>query len=338
MALLIVPSIAAGYERVFGLVAVWAHPCHAPQTSHMQWGPHQCWWTMMPLTMCPIWGSLQSPPPAAGMQTVTAQGSGGVPRRFEWQDGSLTVHLPGASPLGHCCPWQTHPQTAADRSGPQWWQSTINNCHLESPIYTNPTPSSRPCWAFQWHHCSNQPAAHGLHEATAGGFPITSASASWHSIPGKQPLPAARESEDPLRPEGTDSITPVPMAILPQTCPQVAIPAGTLSFAQVTSQLPLPKTPQVQWASPCHMASGSLQGWTSQPVGWATSATGENEHVALEQLLANRATIGFCCRELELNAEIEACLNDAQAAHKRRLRCTMQPQPVPYNKLTGTLC
>ena len=27
--LLIVPSIAMGYERVFGLVVVWAHPCQA---------------------------------------------------------------------------------------------------------------------------------------------------------------------------------------------------------------------------------------------------------------------------------------------------------------------
>ena len=42
------------------------------------------------------------------MQTVTAQGSGGVPGRFEWQDGSFAVQLPVASPLGCCHPWQTH--------------------------------------------------------------------------------------------------------------------------------------------------------------------------------------------------------------------------------------
>ena len=35
--------------------------------------------------------------------------------------------------------------------------------------------------------------------------------------------------------------------------------------------------------------------------------------MVLEQLLANRATIDFCHRELELDAELMACLNDAQA-------------------------
>ena len=65
--------------------------------------------------------------------------------------------------------------------------------------------------------------------------PIASASASQQSTLGKQPPPAARESEGPLRPEVMDSVTPVPMATLPQTSPQVATPASTLSFAQVTS-------------------------------------------------------------------------------------------------------
>ena len=35
--------------------------------------------------------------------------------------------------------------------------------------------------------------------------------------------------------------------------------------------------------------------------------------MALEQLLTNRTTIDFCHRELELNAELVVCLNDAQA-------------------------
>ena len=61
--------------------------------------------------------------------------------------------------------------------------------------------------------------------------PVTSASASQHSTPVRQPLPAARESENPLRSEGTDSITPAPMATLLLMSLQVATPAGILSFA-----------------------------------------------------------------------------------------------------------
>ena len=39
----------------------------------------------------------------------------------------------------------------------------------------------------------------------------------------------------------------------------------------------------------------------------------EKMNVALEQLLTNRAIMGFWHRELELNTELMACLNDAQA-------------------------
>ena len=35
--------------------------------------------------------------------------------------------------------------------------------------------------------------------------------------------------------------------------------------------------------------------------------------MALEQLLAYRTTMDFCCRQLELDAELVVCLNDAQA-------------------------
>ena len=41
--------------------------------------------------------------------------------------------------------------------------------------------------------------------------------------------------------------------------------------------------------------------------------------MALEQLLANRvATMDFQCRDLELNTELMACLNDAQATEANR--------------------
>ena len=67
------------------------------------------------------------------------------------------------------------------------------------------------------------------------------------TICGLGALPVAEESEDPLRPEGTDSFTSIPMATLIQMSPQVTTPI-TLSSTQVSSQLPkltLPKTSQV---------------------------------------------------------------------------------------------
>ena len=51
----------------------------------------------------------------------------------------------------------------------------------------------------------------------------------------------------------------------------------------------------------------------------------EKMNVALEQLLANRATMDFCHRELELNVELAACLNDAQATKaikEAQVHCT----------------
>ena len=48
-------------------------------------------------------------------------------------------------------------------------------------------------------------------------------------------------------------------------------------------------------------------------------------NVALEQLLTNRATMYFCHRELELNVELAACLNDAHATKaikEAEIHCT----------------
>ena len=144
-----------------------------------------------------------------------------------------------------------------------WWQWTLAGCRLGPQLppfalsllhWSYPT-SSRHCWMFQWHNCSNQPAADRYPSVTAAGF-------SQHSTPRKVPpsaalgaLPAAKESEDPFQPEGTDSIPSVPMAtLLPaiQTMAQmsllVPIQAGTLSFAHITPwilQSNLPKTLQM---------------------------------------------------------------------------------------------
>ena len=286
-----------------------------------EWGPIPC--TLIQQGACqyndiwhPLWGSLQSPPPAAGMQTIRAQGSGGVPRRFEWWDGCLTVHLPGASPLGCCCLCWTYPQTTADRSGPQWhavWEH--NNCHSDSLIYTNPTPpSSRHCRAFWWHHCSNQPAAHGHHEATAAGFPycLIICLPAQPASAALGPLPAAGESEDPLRPEGMDS----------HPCPD-GNPHTDISMGGHSSWHPqlfpnhfstaLLKTPQMTGIPFVTQPQAPSKGGPASLLDELLQLQ-EKMNVALERLLTSRATIDFCHRKLELNAELVAHLNDAQAA------------------------
>ena len=66
----------------------------------------------------------------------------------------------------------------------------------------------------------------------------------------------------------------------------------------------------------------------------------EKMNMALEQLPTTRVTMDFCCRELELNVEAhimpEWCVGDW--GHKRSWGAGVQLQPMPCNKLTGTMC
>ena len=74
--------------------------------------------------------------------------------------------------------------------------------------------------------------------------PVASASVSCHSTPGRQPplvalgaLLSAGGTDDPLRPEGTDSIIPTLMTTLQQTSLWVATPDTTTSFTLATHPL-----------------------------------------------------------------------------------------------------
>ena len=70
----------------------------------------------------------------------------------------------------------------------------------------------------------------------------------------------------------------------------------------------------------------------------------EKMNVALEWLLTNRATMDFCHRELDLNTELAACLNDAQAAktikeakmHCQSVACALQQ--VHWNNVLALEC
>ena len=161
-------------------------------------------------------------------------------------------------------PGKPGPQTTANGSGPQWHAAWgCNNHHSDFTLYTSPTsPSSRHCWAFWWHHCSNQPAPHGHYGAIAAVFPCypslclpaehAKETATICSFRGSA---SSQKSEDPFRPEGIDSVTSVQLVtftptipIMTQTSPQAPIPAGALSFTHITPQIlqpTLPKTSQM---------------------------------------------------------------------------------------------
>ena len=75
--------------------------------------------------------------PAADMQTTAAQGHGGMPGRFEWQTRSSADHLPGAAPLGPCCPHQKHHE-------PQIIEVDLGRVQSESVTTAIQAPTSTP--------------------------------------------------------------------------------------------------------------------------------------------------------------------------------------------------
>ena len=94
--------------------------------------------------------------------------------------------------------------------------------------------------------------------------------------------PAAEVSGDSLRPEGMDSHQPHPNGNH-----HADVSAGDHStwhpqfHPSCSSTVPADPAKDTSGSRHPfhHMSSAPLQGWTSQPVWWATSATGENEHV-----------------------------------------------------------
>ena len=150
-----------------------------------------------------------------------------------------------------------------------------------------------------WNGCSGLP-------------PIASAPTSQYSMPRREPplaaleaLPSTRETEDPLRPEGMDSAIPALMATLMQMSLWVAPPALLTLLTHCSSQLC--RRHQRWWA--CGHPPRVI------PVGLLDKllVLQEKMNMALEWLLTNRATGDLCCKELDLNMELAAHLNEAQA-------------------------
>ena len=155
---------------------------------------------------------------------------------------------------------------------------------------------------------------------------IAAASTSQQSMPRKQSpsaalggLPAGNYLEDPLRPEGADATTSGLMVTLTSMIPimmqisqNLPIPTGASSCILATLWPLQPTLPMLSHHFLTQPQALAKDGPTGFPDGVLQLQREMN--VVMEQLLAKRATMDFQCRELELNAELTACLNDAQAA------------------------
>ena len=152
--------------------------------------------------------------------------------------------------------------------------------------------------------------------------PTTSAPIFQHSTLKREPasaalgaLPSPGETEDPFRPEGMDSAILTPMATPTQTSLQVATPGDIPSLPHIThspSQLTMLKTLEVASISFISQPQAS-PGSDQQRLSDELLQLQEQMNVAQECLITNRATMDSCHRELELNIELMACLNEAQA-------------------------
>ena len=174
----------------------------------------------------------------------------------------------------------------------------------------------------------------GIQEWLQQASPIAPTSISQQSMSRKQPpsaalgaLLAVNKSQDSFRPEGMDTGTMAPVAsftptilIMMQMSLHVPIPTGALSSAHATPwpiQPTLPKTLQMLSHPFLTQPQATTKG---RPTGFPDKLLQlqEKMNVAQEWLLTNMATMGFWSRELELNTELVACLNDAQAAEAIR--------------------
>ena len=93
-----------------------------------------------------------------------------------------------------------------------------------------------------------------------------------------------------------------------------ATPGGTFSFAHITHPL-LQLTMQTLEVMSISFVTWPQASSKGEPVRLSDELLQLQEimNMALEQLLTNRATRDFCCKELDLNMELATHLNDAQA-------------------------
>ena len=148
---LIMPSTATGYERIFILVTLWAHPHWTHCTTLvdvacklMLLKDGSTNWVHTFVLLNEVLS--QAPLSSMGHISTMTDGApstdacsclhqGGVSRRPQWPDGSLTIHLQRASPLECHCSQQICLQTAANGSGP-WWHAVWHHKQLPFRLHT----------------------------------------------------------------------------------------------------------------------------------------------------------------------------------------------------------
>ena len=130
---------------------------------------------------------------------------------------------------------------------------------------------------------------------------------SYHQWPWDSALNC--RTEGPLRPKETDLAIPVPMTTIMQMPLQAATPGDTPSFTHTNHPLLKPTVPQTPDVESISFIS---QPQATPRIGPAR-LTNKLLHLQERMNVATRATVDSHCKELELNTELTAYLNDAQA-------------------------
>ena len=129
-------------------------------------------------------------------------------------------------------------------------------------------------------------------------------------------LPLSQRNRGSPQARGDELCHPCPDGNPIQMSPWAGTPGGTPSFTHITNPLlqpTMPKTPEAVGISFVSQPQASPRVGTARLSNELLQLQ-EKMNMALEQLLKNGATRDFCHKELDLNTEQVACLNDAQAA------------------------
>ena len=260
-----------GCERVFGLVAVWAHPCQAHYHSledaahklvllveeSSDWA-HAFVWLNEALSHVPLSSEGHIRTMVDGAPSADTHGQLHqlqICKLLQHKD--MVVCLEGLN--GKLEAWQFTFQepvlwNAAAPSKPacepELTEVDLSSVQPESMTTNIPVPTNTPVLPPSLTDTVEPPCditmALNLHlqgalEWLQWASPTASTPTSQCSMPrGQLPSvalgapPSIRETEDPFGPEGRDSTVPAPMATLMPTSPQVVTPCGTPSFTHLT--------------------------------------------------------------------------------------------------------
>ena len=267
---MIAPSNNAGDDQVFGLAAMWPHPCHGYLSTLMEAAccTHPCLrkdtlalWHVGTMTDCVCSTTcLQLTPPATGVEVAAIQWLGGVPRGTKWgalrlfnsisrscHSGmlSLWIELTQDVPFIEVVLGSAEPETANTRQmhhplpamKPPHDIAAVLNQHLQGALEQ-----------LQW----TPPAT--FTPTSQQSMPQHSTCLKGSLLSAALGVPPSSRAEDPLSLEGTGLAIPDLMATSSQTSPAKVTPQHIPSTIQVShspSPHPMSKTLDVaQYLSP----------------------------------------------------------------------------------------